>query len=91
MNQKRFCAGVAVIILLLCGYIASLQQTAVAAAGTCLVEVKNGAQGDVDLHEFASVQAAGEVAQALRVDGSGLLDQYPDIPAEKFDGGMDHG
>jgi hypothetical protein len=59
--------------------------------GHLLVEVRYGAQGDVDLHEFVWVQAAGEVAQALRVDDSGLLDQYPDILAEKFDGGMDHG
>jgi hypothetical protein len=36
--------------------------------GLLLVEVKYGAQGDVDLHEFVWVQAAGEVAQALRVD-----------------------
>ena len=48
-------------------------------------EVKYGAQRDVELHEFFGVQAAREVAEALRVDGSGLLDQYPDILAEKFD------
>jgi hypothetical protein len=33
----------------------------------------------------------GEVAQALRIDGGRLLDQHPDIGAEEFDGGMDHG
>jgi len=54
-------------------------------------EVKHGAQRDLDLHEFRRVQAAREVAEALRVDGGGVLDQYPDILAEEFDGGMDHG
>jgi hypothetical protein len=52
-------------------------------------EVKYGAQCDVDLHEFVPVQAACEVAEALRVDGGGLLDQYPDVLAEKLDGGVD--
>jgi hypothetical protein len=51
-------------------------------------EVKHGAQCDVDLHEFVRVQAACEVTEALRVDGGGLLDQYPDILAEEFDGGV---
>ena len=54
-------------------------------------EVKYGAQRDVDLHEFLRVQAARELTEALRVDGGGLLDQYPDILAEELDGGMDHG
>jgi len=54
-------------------------------------EVKYGAQCDVDLHEFLRVQAASEVTEALRVDCSGLLNQYPDILAEELDGGMDHG
>jgi hypothetical protein len=53
-------------------------------------EVEYGAQCDVDLREFLRVQVAREVAEALRVDGGGLLDQYPDILAEEFDGGMDH-
>lgn len=44
-------------------------------------EVKYGAQCDVDLDEFFRVQAAREVTEALRVDGGGLLDQYPDILA----------
>ena len=52
-------------------------------------EVKYGAQCDVDLHEFLRVQAASEVTEALRVDGGGLFDQYPDVLAEEFDGGMD--
>ena len=54
-------------------------------------EVKYGAQCDVDLHEFVRVEAAREVAEALRVDGGGLLDQYPDILAEELDGGVDQG
>ena len=54
-------------------------------------EVKYGAKCDVDLHEFLRAQAAREVTEALRVDGGGLLDQYPDVLAEEFDGGMDHG
>ena len=54
-------------------------------------EVKYGAQRDVDLHELLRVQAAREVTEALRVDGSGLLNQYPGILAEELDGGMDHG
>jgi len=62
-----------------------------AAAGQLLVEVKYGAQGDVYLHEFVRGQAACEVAKALRVDGGGLLDQYSDVLAEEFDGGVDHG
>ena len=41
-------------------------------------EVKYGAQRDVALHEFLRVQAGREVTEALRVDGGGLLDQYPD-------------
>ena len=56
-----------------------------------LVEVKYGAECDVDLHESVRGQAACEVAEALRIDGGGLLDQYADILAEEFDGGMDHG
>ena len=64
---------------------------AVDAAGILSFEVKYGAQCDVDLHEFLRVQAAREVTEALRVDGSGLLDQYPDIMTEEFDGGVDHG
>jgi hypothetical protein len=46
-----------------------------------LFEVKDGAERHVDLHELTRGQAAREVAEALRVDGSGLLDQYPDILA----------
>jgi hypothetical protein len=52
-------------------------------------EVEYRAQCDVDLNEFLRGQTAREVAEALRVDGGGLLDQYPDILAEEFDGGMD--
>jgi hypothetical protein len=59
--------------------------------GLLSFEVKYGAQRDVDLHELLRVQAAREVAEALRVDRGGLLDQYPDILAEELDGGMDHG
>jgi hypothetical protein len=53
-----------------------------AAAGTLLFKVKYGAERDVDLHELAWAQAPREVAEALRVDGGSLLDQYPDILAE---------
>ncbi len=52
-----------------------------------LFEVEHGAQCDVDLHEFFRVQAACEGAEALRVNGGGLLDQYPDVLAEQLDGG----
>jgi hypothetical protein len=49
-----------------------------------LFEVEHGAQCDVDLHEFLRVQVTCEVAEALRVNGGGLLDQYPDVLAEKL-------
>jgi hypothetical protein len=38
------------------------------------VEIKYGAQRDVDLHELVRVQAACDVAKALRVDCGSLLD-----------------
>lgn len=47
-----------------------------------LFEVEDGAERGVDLHELTRVEAAREVAEALRVDGGSLLDQYPDILAE---------
>jgi anti-anti-sigma factor len=81
------CAGRLLTLLRIGRLFAAKEQSV---AGT-LFEIKYGAKRDVDLHEFLRGQAASEVAKAPRVDGGGLLDQYPDVLAEKFDGGMDHG